>query len=425
MLLSLTLLLAAALPPQQEAPQAGFDQATLQRKVDEILPRVARLRGKEFKKPVPAGVTTPDQFIQYAEADIHDEYGDEGLKDLGDAYILLGLIEPGSNLTQELLDLLRAQVGGYYDPKTKKFYMMSTFNEGGLADIIMAHELTHALDDQYYDLEGMYKRAHDLNSDAEFALRAVVEGSGTSLMNLYTFDGMKEGYLSFDPQQIQEMMEMSKEGLDDLPPYLIMTMALPYLAGNKFLVRKQNLLAAAAAFPTPADLDHAFAHPPLSSEQVLHFQKYWDPEQRDDPKPVSLPDLSAALGPGWSLVDQDTIGELGCFVLTEEDLPDLTSAQGQTGAWTNEAASGWGGDDYQLYRNAGGDRVLLWASVWDRPQDREEFLDAYGDISGDNHFLRTMDEPGDLLLLIYSDSKAEEAARRLRKAFLARGGDGR
>ena len=395
--------------------EPGFDQEALQKKVDEITPRVAALRGREFKKPVGASVHTPDQFLEFAMKSLEEDYAPGQMQAWSDAYELIGLTDPGTDLLEISLEFLKSQVGGYYDPKTSTFYMISTFNQGGLADIIMAHELTHALDDQYYDLDGMLKMARDLSSDAEFALRAVVEGSGTSLMNLYTAEGVMKGYLELDGAAMMEMMEEQAEQLETMPAFLIMSLALPYLEGNKFLVKTTSALEGSMKKPDIHDLDHAFKNPPLSAEQVLHFEKYWDPEQRDDPTPVTLPDMSAGLGEGWTLRDTDTLGEVACYTVSQDPLPDFSSIEGQLGSWTNEAASGWDGDLYQLYGGPEGQRLLVWAMVWDSVKDRQEFASAFQALAGENPYFRGLDQGADACVAYFSDDGLEEMVERLRK----------
>ncbi len=419
MLPSLALLFVAT-PFLAQEPGADAAAATLQAKVDEITPRVEEIRGLEFVRKVPAGVQTPEQFLEYARREFDEEIGEERFRAMSHAYILLGLVEPGTDLYEVFLQLLQDQVGGYYDPKTEAFYMISSYNQGMLADIIMAHELTHALDDQHYDLDGMQKRVHG-NADAEFAMRAVVEGSGTSVMTLYMARGVVAGWLDMSEgmDELQEMMEEQAEVLEVAPPYLVMTLALPYLLGNQLLTRSDSLMVASATTPAPKDLDHAFREPPLSSEQVLHFEKYWDPEKRDDPVRLRLPDFSGELGEGWEKADEDVLGELGCYVLTEPELPNLASTQAQlTARWTNEAASGWDGDLYQYYQGPGGAGLLLWASVWDSPREAAEFAAALEKLAGErnSHFLGVHHQ-GDAVVAWFANEAGAGARERLEAAL--------
>lgn len=402
-----------------------FTEEILQARVAEILPRVEQLRGMKFLRPVPAGLQNRDEFIAFAMAEFEREYGLEAFAATAESYRLLGLIPSEMDLLATTTELLREQVGGYYDPRTEAFYMMDQYRQGALADIILAHELTHALDDQHFDLDALMAQAE--TADEEFAIRAVVEGSGTSLMNLYGIQGALQGWLELDPSLMMEEMEGQAETLREAPPYLVMTLALPYLEGNKLLTRKTGMLEAAMAQPTLDDLRAAFADPPRSSEQVLHFKKYWDPAQADEPVPVTLPDLVAVLGAGWALQDEDVLGELGCFVMTAERLPDLASPTGQmAGTWTNEAATGWGGDRYHSFIGPDGARLLVWDSVWDHERDALEFAEALQrDPAPANPFLRVVARAGLRVRAVFANEAADEALAAVRALPLDAAGEGR
>ena len=297
--------------------------------------------------------------------------------------------------------------------------MVNAFNAGLLADLTMAHELTHALDDQYYQLDAMTAKELDLNTDAEFAVRAVIEGSGTSMMGIYMQAGIAQGWLTVGPEDFIEMQEMvgdSAEGLNGIPTFLIMNLALPYIEGNKFLVQDSNVMTASLKTPEEKALKRAFTDPPVSSEQVLHFEKYWDPKQIDLPVDVPLPDLSAKLGPEWEMVDEDTLGELACYVLTEEELPDMATVEGQSASrWTNDAATGWGGDKLQLYKGPEGAFLAVWATVWDTAGDAEEFAYGYQVLNGENPFLRSFDEGEKAVVMTFANAAGEAKAKELRR----------
>jgi len=365
-----------------DSPSAAQEAATkaVEAKVKEIMPRVESIRGRKFKKGVPSGVKTPDEFMEFALASLEEEYPEGKFEAWTNAYRLFGFIDEEADLESLYAELLRGQVGGWYDPAEARFWMVSTYNKGAMADIIMAHELTHALDDQHYNLAEMMEGAVHLNSDAQFGLRAVVEGSGTSLMNLYTIQGVMGGWLKLDPVEMQEMMAEQAKSLENAPPFLVLSLTLPYIVGNRFLLRTTNAMAAAMAAPPLDDIDQAFASPPVSSEQVLHPEKYWDPEQLDLPKPVAVPDLSGNLGEGWKLLDEDVLGELGTYVLCEQALPDLNSQAGQMSAMTNQAAAGWGGDLFQVYGGPEDASLVCLASIWDSKLDRDEFLAAVEEV---------------------------------------------
>jgi len=124
------------------------------------------------------------------------------------------------------------------------------------------------------------------------------------------------------------------------------------------------------------DLERAFTDPPVSWEQVLHPEKYWTAGARDLPRPVAVPDLASTLGDGWALSDEGGVGEMLLAILTDPKADQFDPATfPQPRTWTNEAASGWGGDRWQLYRR-GDDTVTVLATVWDTEKDAREFRKA-------------------------------------------------
>ena len=392
----------------------GFGQRELQAAVDRILPRVEELRGWEFSSAVPAGVQSADQFMEFATKEFEEEYGLETFRARGEAYGLLGLVDPEEDFLDTFLELLRGQVGGYYDPKTKTFYMIDAFNRGALADIIMAHELTHALDDQRFDLAAMAEKVKG-NSDAEFAMRSVAEGSGMSLMNLYTMEGAKQGWLDMAEMARQSMKMQSDQAaaLQRAPQFLVITLALPYLEGNKFLAKTSNFMKAMQLKPTHEDLETAFKNPPRSSEQVLHPEKYWDPGKLDEPMPTQAEDLSTNLGAGWASADSDVLGELGCFVMTVEQIPNLGTMAGMAAPRVTPASAGWGGDEYRYFRHVDGGKALLWEVDWDAEADAKEFLSALQTKQASNPFLHSIRKKGNRVSVWFGDLKGVSAIAQL------------
>jgi hypothetical protein len=114
-------------------------------------------------------------------------------------------------------------------------------------------------------------------------------------------------------------------------------------------------------------VNRAFGDPPHSTEQIIHPEKYLTHEE---PVDVSLPDLAAALGPGWTLLRSDVLGELDVRILLEQFGDPVTAAKG---------SEGWGGDRYAFLENAAGQDALLISTAWDSEGDAGEFFDLYAD----------------------------------------------
>jgi hypothetical protein len=127
------------------------------------------------------------------------------------------------------------------------------------------------------------------------------------------------------------------------------------------------------------ELRECFTHPPLSSEQILHPKKYWNKAQRDDPVRIAID--ASALPKDWKVLGQDTLGELSLALFTQPfaERGGLDVAKNPLSImgvqYTNKAAEGWGGDRLVLLGN-GDARVLYLVTVWDTPEDENEFFAA-------------------------------------------------
>lgn len=394
--------------PMEDEEEGGLSQEELDALAEIIIPRVADIRGWAWKEPVPVGITTPDEFIEFAAKSFDEEYGAERLAGMTTSYVLLGLMPEDMDFYETMMEMLRSQVGGYYDPKEGKFFMMSTFNKGAMADYIMAHELCHALDDQYFDLESMFEAAAG-NSDVEFAMRCAVEGSASSAGNIYLMKGIQNQWLDASSMIDADTMSAMMGSMDAVPPYFIINLSLPYIDGNTFVVRETsaNIMSMMMKEPADADLQRMFRDPPTSSEQVLHPEKYWDEESFDAPMTVELVDRTSALGAGWSHADSDVLGELGCAMFTIKNIPDAMTVSMGGARMVNPGSAGWGGDLYRAYRHEDGRMLMHWSTRWDTQADAVEFAEALRGRGMDRApMMRRVDLQGDRVEVYFASDDA-------------------
>lgn len=365
----------AALAPQPSAPAApvlqdsapaaapaGLTQAELTKIAGEIEADVARLRGHAFARPVEARLADKASFLEYAKAREARTTTPGKMRAEELSWKLLGVLAPDYDLRSALLRILESQVGGFYDPQKGSFCLMEGFT-GNLARVVLAHELTHALDDQLHDIDrALDQRAND--SDRQLAYMAVVEGSGTAIMQLWAKKALADKRIS--TADLANAPGMDSPELAAAPEALWKPLVFSYLQGVQFLAKGHNAI------------DAAFDAPPRSTEQVLHPEKYWEAAQRDEPRTVALalPELPA----GWELIGSDCLGELGTALFATPadkrarfDPADPFALLGLR--YTNDAARGWDGDRTLLLER-GAARVLHWASVWDTPEDAQQFCDA-------------------------------------------------
>ena len=380
-------------PPSQSPARPAATTLTPDQLValaDDVTKEVEALRGWSFKRPIRKELTTVVQMRQDLERQSQKSEPPARMR-LVQAFLrTIGLIPPDVDLKSTWLTLLEGQVGGYYVPETKTMHLVA--RDGlppSVERIMLAHELTHALDDQYVDLESITKARESATEDLDLTSEAVVEGSATALMMQYAARLVMSGRIDQNAlqQYAREEGERSKVFLD--APRYFSAMLGSYICGTQFLARGQLL----ALMLAPDDkaigeaLLAASRDMPRSTEQILHPDKYWDRARRDEP--VIIDDAAAEkwlAQPGRRLVYADTVGEMLTAILTSPRgaQPNITALQ-SADAWTNAAAAGWGGDRFYLLASGetpDGARTGLnnvkgvWVTAWDTPADRDEFVAA-------------------------------------------------
>jgi len=352
------------------APSPQLTQAEADAAVAAVLPELQAIRGLTFKEKVPVTVIDDKKAREYALTRFKRMTPEAKIRSDQTVFRLLGLVPPDVDVLKSLLDVLEEQAGGFYDPGTKSFYLLDDMPKDMTA-LLTAHEMTHALEDQRYDIDGRIAKVLD-DDDASFALSAVVEGSATLAAAVYVSHQVAEGTLK--QEQISAMNDaVHTERLNAMPDTLKRQLLGPYVLGMTFLARGR-LAGLSRGFPK-TDIDAAWAHPPRSSEQILHPDKYWNPDRRDEPKRVAIPSPRSALGKDWKLAGSGVLGELTLGGLVGVAAPDTEALASGGGAWTNAAASGWGGDRFELWTR-GTDAVVLLLTVWDTAADATEFANA-------------------------------------------------
>ena len=372
-LTSLLVLLPQAVQPSivsRSAPD-GLTVESVRAMAARIQDQIEELRGLEFRRPVRVEVADAQGFVAYARKSMEADGGLERLAGEERAAKLLGLVPWDVDLGALTLEVLTEQVGGFYDPITDTFTIMEAVDPV-LAEVVIAHEFTHALDDQHHDLDGA-SRARQDNWDALLAHHALAEGSGMEIMTQWTLAHLApERLAQFGAAQAR----IPTTSIAQAPPYVWKPLIGIYLQGQAFLRRQERLRLIGRA--RVEDIERAFREPPRSTEQVLHPDKYWDEAQRDLPREVSC--AAGDLPAGWSLHHQDTLGELLCALVAQPFAERGGMANDAIGlmrlSFTSAAAEGWGGDRYGIARKDDDALVLRLHSVWDTPADAREFAQA-------------------------------------------------
>jgi hypothetical protein len=254
-----------------------------------------------------------------------------------------------------LVKLLTEQVAGYYDPKAQQFYLADWIELDGQKPV-MAHELTHALQDQHFNLKRFEKWPKG-DSDAELAAHALIEGDATLAMTIYM---SKNPLVALAFIRSLGGQEAASEQFRRAPRALRESLLFPYEEGSTWATQ----LYKRGGWELVSE---AFAKLPQSTEQILHADKYFAYEA---PQKVTLPEFKTILGPAWKRIDYDVNGEWGCYLVLDEFLNNQSESK--------QASAGWGGDRFALYETGKPDEFFIaQLTAWDTPADAREFFDAY------------------------------------------------
>jgi hypothetical protein len=321
---------------------------------EDVLRETSEIRKLAILHPVKSGAQSRAEIERMLIKNLDEESTPAELHASELTLKKLGLVPADFAYRDFIIKVLTEQVMGYYDPKTQFFYLADWINLDEMQPV-MAHELTHALQDQHFNLNRFEHWPHG-DSDAELAAHALIEGDAMLTMTYY---------VARDQRRIAAMMKSAQDGtsemIDHAPRALRESLLFPYVQGLQWT---QQLYRRGGW----AQVSEAFTALPQSTEQVLHADKYFAHEA---PIKVSLPDLAAVLGKGWRRIDEDTNGEWGYYQMLAEYVQPTSTAE--------RAAAGWGGDRYAVYEWQTSDRVLMaQATVWDTEADAREFFDAYG-----------------------------------------------
>jgi hypothetical protein len=339
--------------------------ADAEARLRDVAAAVEKLRGLKFKSPVPMRILDAAEARASIQSKIESPE-EELARHVGAAYVQLGLVPEGKGLIDSYLDLTDKEMLGYYDHDTKSFVLLSHVSAED-AEVVMAHELTHALDDQHYDLDAMLRQAGD-DDDHATAIRAVVEGSATAVMIAYFSSSGREDKAK---DEIRKGEVKRARRLKSAPSFTKRSLILPYLLGFTFLLRGEPWQWSWNGMRL-GDIAIAYAHPPRSTRQILHPEQYWAGHTPPPAPRLALPDLSPILGPGFSRVASASIGELGLSVLSGASL-DLEAPEALLPSrWTNNAAAGVVADVFDHYVS-GERRVTVLVARFETTDDAREF----------------------------------------------------
>ena len=341
---------------QQENTQLRTEIGNLQT-MNTINGQVSPLRGLPPLQNVPRTFMNHDQLRAYFTDELAKQWSPEDEQRQRAVLRALDMGSPNTDLRKAQIDDLVKNVLGFYDQNTKQLVIVTDRARMGVRDrVTYAHEFTHSLQDQHYNLTAMFDRANG-NSDYQMAIKAVVEGDATVTMGLYARKNLSA--MDIANYQLEEFQSIDLSGVlsgGGGGPLTESATYFPYREGAAFV----DMLYEDGGWNA---VDAAFKRPPRSTEQVLHPERYYG---GDEPIAVQLPNL--ALGGSWRIVAEDTLGELYMRIYLEGHLPFEEAIP---------AGEGWGGDRYQVLADDQGHQALALQTAWDSPSEAQEFFAAY------------------------------------------------
>jgi hypothetical protein len=337
---------------------------------EQAIAQASVIRKLPIKTKVPCYVHTKEQVTEFVRESVKEKIPPSKLRNEERLFKLLGLIPESFSYETGLIDLYVNQIGGYYDPERNHFIMAGWLPEI-MQPTIAAHELTHALQDQYYDL-GKFIDPKTDNSDDQLARSALVEGDATAVMMDYIRGLTGQKGLEHDPNVdailMQNVVGASLTAGTGLPEGLQLLLIFPYTSGLRFahdLLKEGSYQA----------IDAAFKKPPSSTEEILHPEIYR--ASIKSYRTFSLDDGAQHIPAPHKIIYSDTIGEFGVSTLLSLFIADKSRAA--------QAAKGWGGDRafYAEKPSSGKETavgLLVWKTAWDSEQDSQEFYQAAQDM---------------------------------------------
>lgn len=317
--------------------------------------------------PPPIVIRSRSETRRYVEEELNRKYPVAQVEAQRKAMVTWGLIPADFDLRGFFLDLLAEQAAAYYDP-VAKIMVLADWLTRDQQQAALLHELVHALQDRQMSLD-QFLAPTPGRGDQLQARQALIEGEAValSLEIVLKARGLELQQIP-DLSSFHQLAAAQSAGavFDRAPKFLREQLLFPYTRGLQFVhqFRRREPWSA---------LGRLYRDPPRSTAQILHPATLLD--RREDPVPVTLPDLTLAFPPGWQRVDEDELGEWTLGVVLERYPAEAAS---------RSVATGWRGDRYQIWE-AGRDQLLVYRVTWETEQKAEAFAQAYSGVLESKH----------------------------------------
>lgn len=315
---------------------------------------VSDIRGLDVKRNVPVASMSSAEFKEYNLESLDEEMR-EYLWELERFYECMLIIDDDWDLISMVENSTSAGILGFYDTDSQNLYVMDNFHSSVYVNYILSHEFTHALQDQNFDLD---EYAYTDSYDLDLARMCVVEGDAMTTMNIWAEENLDSGDMTIIGIDTITQLVRSMDGLEygEYSPILSEVSYFPYEGGEEFVGRvlKEGGWEAVNKLFTDK--------PPLSTEQILHYEKYISYER---PEEITYTPPS----PDLDLAFSTTVGEK----LMVEMLYGLGSGYTQP-----SGDIGWSGDRLFYYED-GSDFLSVFITSWDDASSNDAFYNEMRD----------------------------------------------
>lgn len=354
------LLLAAGAASAQKDPRAQ----KLCGEANTIAVELTKISGMKLHRPVPCDFITKEKINDFLKKRVKEVAKPEEIRAEELTLKKFGLVPQDFDLAKNTIELMTEQAAAFYDYDRKKLFITET-TPAETQEPVLAHELSHAIADQNYNLGRFIKQGRK-SDDGAAARLAVMEGQATWLMSEYL--ARKTGQTLKDSPALVAMMSSLSENaagqypvFDSAPLYERVTLIFPYTKGMLF----QNAIFQRDGLD---GFGLVYRKPPISTQQILHPEKYFEDVKPTEP-PLPNPGLR-----GYKGLVGGSLGELEHSILLEQ-----YSGKERAAALSPH----WRGSSFELMENRKAGRVvLLYAVEWDTEDAAREYFDAYREILG-------------------------------------------
>ncbi|HEU0142809.1 MAG TPA: hypothetical protein VFQ79_24020 [Bryobacteraceae bacterium] len=343
----------------EPAPGNQAEKARFFGEIAAIMAELEEISGLDARARVRYDTITRPELRRYLERKIQEEVKPEEIRADELALKKFGLVPPDYDLKESTVDLLTEQAAAFYDFRARKLFVLESAS-GALDQIALVHELAHALADQNFRLAKFIKRGES-SDDGSLAHVAVMEGQASWLTGEYL--ARKSGQsLKTSPALLERMSRSADDAasqfpvLKSAPLYIRETLLFPYTAGMRF----QN------AVLEKFDLEgfrRVFKNPPVTTQQILHPQKYFDAVLPTKPRLPELPEARS-----YRSLTGGSVGELDHEILLRQYIGEDAAG----------LAERWRGGSFELFEHRKTkEAVLAYAVEWNETSDARRYFELY------------------------------------------------